>query len=121
MNSHTLLVGCGDGHTTVDHTGKGTGPMTVHSFYTIISLNEARVIQTGQMNEARSGYGLVKIGNMYYAILGKIHSRYNSSSLDIYDSSSGEWQLIPGLNYRIGYTCALEFQNMIYATGSHHV
>ena len=69
------------------------------------------------MSYNRKSYGLVKIKNIYYAILG-LNDKGFSSSIDIFNHQSGKWELKSGLNYELGETTAVEFQNKIYATGS---
>ena len=54
---------------------------------------------------------------MYYAILGKDACGNSNSSIDIYNHNSEQWELTSGLNYNLGQTSAIEFRNMIYATG----
>ena len=68
------------------------------------------------MNEYREFYGLVKIKNMYYAVLGWTEGR-KSNSIDIFNHNLMQWELKSELNYDLGSTCALEYKNMIYATG----
>ena len=57
-----------------------------HKFYSIISLKDAAVIKTGEMNEIRSNYGLVKLQTAPLAILGIGEEQQNSSSIEIFDS-----------------------------------
>ena len=59
---------------------------------------------------------------MYYAILGFDRDEYQSESIDIYDHTSGQWELISDLEEALGgkkpgIICAIEFKNMIYFTG----
>ena len=77
MNANKLLVGCS----------------SCSSFYSIISLKDRKVVRTGKMNEPRTGYGLVKIQDMYYAVLGcKSHENTDfSSSIDIFEHKSVHW------------------------------
>ena len=113
MDADKILIGCGCGFTSFDEFGKGAGRQSFHKSYSILSIKDSSVIQRGEMNENRCFYGLVKIQHMYYAMLGS-----NSSSLDIFDYKTGSWELKSDLNYKLGQTSALEFQNKIYATGN---
>ena len=38
----------------------------------------------------------------------------------MFDSRSGTWELISGLNYLLGSTCAVAFENIKYAAGHNY-
>ena len=68
---------------------------------------------------------MVKIGDIYYAILGQKStengSEYeNSNSIDTFNYDSGQWTLTYGLDYDIGQNWAIEFRNIIYAAGANN-
>ena len=104
MNSNELLIGCGIGFTSFDEYGKGTGEKRDHKFYSIISIKEESVVQTGEMSRHRSWYGLVKMKNMYYAIAG-----CRNTTIDIYNSETEQWELMPYFYYGLEYCSAVEF------------
>lgn len=61
MNSNELLIGFGMSYTSFNEHGRGTGKLYCLKRYSIISVKDACVIKTGNMNKHRRHYGLVKI------------------------------------------------------------
>ena len=78
-------MGCGVSYENTDEK-----MVEYNRFYSIINLAKATVIQKGEMNELRDYYGLVKMDDMYYAILGCCGDLDNPShSVDIFNHKTG--------------------------------
>ena len=101
MNGNKLLIGPGldqmAWNADADYLKK------IRASYSIIDVRDGICLKSGIMNEFRLYYGLVKIKDMYYAILGRTKTEEweLSKSIDIFNHSSGEWELISGINYDI--------------------
>ena len=77
-------------HCVVDDVAEKTGSYGEHKFYSIINLTDSSVAKSGEMSENRQGYGLVKIQDMYYAVLGHQNGHF-ATSIDTFDDNSGKW------------------------------